>query len=127
MRTTHNCFKNQIHGHILNSVLSEDHGSTPKEQLSAVVEGFHNWYGPYEQKRIPNRQDAFIDWSWGLPSEWNVEYTNYNINETVKNWFSACGENYKEPKDSSKTNDLYMGLLYREFNTLLKQNDLNLF
>lgn len=127
MRTTNKCFKEQIQGHILNTCLSEEYGSTQKEQLQAVVEGFQNWYGPYEQRQNPNRQEAFKSWSWGLPSQWNIEYTNYNIEETVKGWFAACEETYKEPKDTDKTNDLYVNLLYREFNTLLKKNDLTLF
>jgi hypothetical protein len=126
MRTTKKEFKAVIQEHILNSVLDEGY-DTLKDQLQAVIEEFKNCYGPYEQKRKPNLQEAFIDWSLGLPTVFNIEYRNFEITELVKSWFTACGETYKEPKDDEKTYNLYYWLVYREFNTLLKKNGLSLY
>lgn len=125
MKTTKKEFKNQVQEHILNS-LDEQETTNPKEQLQNVVSEFKNWYSPYEQKMHPNRQEAFTDWMNGLPSCLNTEFTNYGINQTLKSWYENCGETYKE-HDSDKESQLYRNLVYREFNTLLKKNDLTLF
>jgi hypothetical protein len=127
MRTTKKEFKVQIQDHIINSVLSDEYGDTIKEQLQAVIDNFKDYYGKYEQKRKPNIQEAFIDWSLGLPSSFNIEYRNFEIQELIKTWFNTAGETYKEPKDDQKTYDLYYWLVYRELNNLLKQNKLSLY
>jgi hypothetical protein len=123
MRTTKKEFKNQIQEHII-KCLSTDQYTELHFQLNEVVEAFKNWYSPYEQKRFPNRQEAFQDWLMGLPSELSVEYTNYGISETLKSWFENCGETYKEQKDELK---FYTYLIYREFQSLCKQNKITLF
>jgi hypothetical protein len=125
MRTTNKIFKDQIQEHILNG-LSEDISSEQRDQLKAVVDSFHNWYSPYEQKRTPNRQEAFKEFLNGLPSELHLEWTNYGVNQTLNKWFTTAGEVYKE-KSSDKDLDTYHNLVYREFNNLLKKNDLSLF
>jgi hypothetical protein len=127
MRTTKKEFKVQIQDHIINSVLSDEYGDTIKEQLQAVIDGFKNWYSVYEQKRKPNIQEAFIDWALGLPSEFNIEYRHFEIQELIKTWFTTAGETYKEPKDDQKTYDLYYWWIFRELNALLKQNKLSLY
>jgi hypothetical protein len=123
MRTTKKEFKEQVQKHVLES-LSEEHGTTTKDQLQSVVEGFKNWWGPYEQKRNPSKYGAFKDWTMCLPSEINVEYRHYAMEDNVKSWFNACGEEYKEPKDESKTHDMYLHLVTREFDTLCKKNNI---
>ena len=125
MRTNNKEFKSQIQEYILNG-LSEDYGTTTKEQLQGIISDFHSFYSPYEQKRTPNRAEAFKDFLNGLPSSLHTEWTNYGINQTLKGWFENVGEPYKE-KDSSKELELHHHLVYRELNTLLKKNDLNLF
>jgi hypothetical protein len=125
MRTTKKEFKNQVQEHILNSVLNEEYGETTQEQLKAVAESFNNWYGPYEKKRTPNKYHALTEWGLGLPSEFNIEYRHFAIEENVKNWFSSCGEEYKEPKDETKTYDLYYHLVNREFSDLCKKNNVD--
>jgi hypothetical protein len=125
MRTTNKEFKSQIQEYILNG-LNEEFGETTKEQLQALTSEFNNWYSPYEKKRTPNRQEAFKEFLNGLPSSLHTEWTNYGINQTLKGWFETVGEPYKE-KDSDKELELHHNLVYRELNTLLKKNDLNLF
>lgn len=125
MRTTNKEFKKQIQDYILNG-LNEEYGETTQKQLKGVVDEFNNWYSPYEKKRTPNRQEAFKEFLKGLPSCLHTEWTNYGINQTLKNWFENTGTPYKE-KDSDKELELHHNLVYRELNTLLKKNDLNLF
>jgi hypothetical protein len=127
MRTNNKEFKVQIQDHIINSILSDECGDTLKEQLQAVIDGFNNWYSPYEKKRQSNIQEAFTDWAMCLPSEFNIEYRNFEIQELIKTWFNTAGETYKEPKDDQKTYDLYYWLVFRELNNLFKQNKLSLY
>lgn len=117
MKTTNKLFKSQVQEHILNN-MSEDFGN--------VIKDFQSYYHPTTQKLIPNRQEAFTSWLQGLPSTLDVEYTNHGIHETLKTWFENVGETYKD-RDSDKEAQLYYNLVYREFNTLLKKNDLSLF
>jgi methionyl-tRNA synthetase len=127
MRTTKKEFKVQIQDHIINSVLSDEYGDTIKEQLQAVIDNFKDYYGAYEQKRKPNIQEAFIDWALGLPSAFNIEYRNFEIQELIKTWFTIAGETYKEPKDDQKHTIYIIGLVFRELNNLFKQNKLSLY
>jgi hypothetical protein len=121
MRTTKNEFKLQVQQHIIER-LDTDYTVELKEQLQNTVDGFFDWWGAYEQKRNPSKYGAFKDWLLGLPSQLNIEYRNYYIDETVKNWFTAVGETYKEPKDEEKTYALYYHLVTREFSALCQKN-----
>lgn len=125
MRTTKKEFKEQIQEHILNR-LSTDETENPKEQIQNVIAEFHNWYSPYEQKHTPNCQEAFSNWLNCLPSGINLEWTYRGVNKTLKSWFENMGETYKD-RDTDKEAILYHHLVYREFNTLAKKNDLKLF
>jgi hypothetical protein len=120
MRTTTKAFKDQVQKHIL-SGLSTDETEDVKQQLQNTVDGFKNWYTLYEQKITPNRYDAFKEWLLGLPSQMSIEYTYYNIFQTLKTWFENCGAVYEE-KDSDVEAPLYYHLVVREFMTLCKKN-----
>jgi hypothetical protein len=119
VRTTTKCFKDQIRGHIF-EILDDEYTKELPEQLQNVIDGFRNWWTGYEQKRNPNMYGAFTDWFLGLPSEINVEYRHFAIEEIVVSWFNACDEEYKQPKDESKTYDLYYHLVTREFYALCR-------
>lgn len=121
MRTTNKEFKVQVQEHITNGALSEEHGETIQEQLQAVVSEFTSWYSPYEQKRTPNKYEAFKEFMLGLPSCFNIEYYYDQISNTLRTWFEACGETYEEkPKDEEAK--LYYHLVTREFERLCKLN-----
>jgi len=124
MRTTNKEFKAQVQEHILDN-LSTDEYTEPMFQLNQVVEEFKNWYSPYEKRQHPNRQEAFTNWLNGLPSCLHVEYMNYSINQTLKQWFENCGMIYKD-RDSDKESELYRNLIYREFRTLCKKHNVEL-
>lgn len=129
MRTTNKEFKDQVQAHILDRLHTEDeliNKLTVKSNyyhfvLQEVVKEFKNWYGPYEQKFTPNKYAAFQNWLMGLPSQFSVEFTNYGINQALKQWFETCGESYKE-QSSDKELQTYLHLITREFNTLCKKN-----
>lgn len=124
MRTTNKFFKDQVQGHIMDSVLSEDYGETVQEQLQAVLDEFKSWYSPYERKMNPGVHMGFKNWMLGLPSCFNIEYEYYHISQTLRKWFETCGEVYKE-RDSDKEAELYYHLITREFETLCRKNGLN--
>lgn len=117
--TTRKGFKEQVQNYIMDRLSMDEHEELAF-QLNAVVEGFKNWYGLYEQKRTPNRQEAFIEWLKGLPSELNVDYMNDVIVETYRSWFKAIGESQKKMKEEKEIEWFYY-LIFREFQTLCKK------
>lgn len=137
MRTTNKAFKSQVQDHVIDRLMKQDdllqiydievtEDNYLATQLEAVKHEFHNWYNPYEQKRTPNHQEAFIDWTQELPSCLDIEYTHHNINEKLKEWYTNVGAEYKEQPTDKQVNQ-YNALVYREINTLMKQNKIDLF
>jgi hypothetical protein len=118
MRTTNLVFKVLVQEHIIECMQTPE-GEIPTQYLKDVVEAFKSWYSPYEQKRTPNHQDAFIDWLQGLPSELSVEYSSFMICETLKYWFThpTVDMNFIE-RHADKEAETYYNLVYREFRTL---------
>lgn len=112
MRTTNKVFKAQIQEHVLER-LCTDYTEDPKQQLEGVINEFKSWYSPYEKKRTPNRYEAMKEFLLGLPSCLDVEYTYYNISQTLKNWYENVGETYKQ-NDSDKEAIWYYHLVIRE-------------
>ena len=112
MRTTNKCFKEQVQQHILD-IIDEDCGS-----IEAVSQAYQEEFNfPNNQKRYPNHQDRFQEWLKGLPTALNIEYEYYTVNETLKQWFEACGAKYTgEPGD--KAFSLYLHLVTREFRAM---------
>jgi len=117
MRTTKKEFKVLVQNHILMEVAYNDETDTHGEDLQNVVDGFLNWYSPYEQKQIPNKHNAFMDYCMGLPSNFNIKFTDYDISLQLKEWFNKCSEEYKPSKNEAK---LYLHLVAREFTNLCK-------
>lgn len=118
-RSTHSEVTQQIQEHII-ECLSEDETTDLKEQLQNVADAFNNWYGPYEKKRIPNRQAAFIDWLHGLPSELSVEIYYHNQREILSTWM---GVPYNMCSDQ-KVDKTYHYLIFREISKLFRMHDI---
>jgi len=82
MKTTTKQFKTKVQNHIIDRLGypwdddndRENENATIKERLQNVIENFNNYYNDYERRRIPNRQNAFIDFLLGLPGCLSVEY-----------------------------------------------------
>lgn len=119
--TTRTSFKIVVQEHIIDR-LSTDHTTVLKEQLQNVVDEFKNWYTPYEQKRTPNRQAAFIDWLWGLPSSINQEYEYHEIEKAYRRWFECNGVEVNPKMKPADIQKWYYLLVHREFCTLCKRN-----
>lgn len=124
MRTTRKEFKSQVQEHI-RSILCDEYHQEEKQQLQALIDGFTNWYNDYEQKRTPNRWDAMQEWFQCLPSEINIEYRLYEIEQILVKWFDNMGEHYKLPKDDSKSYNLYYRLVMRELGYMFRQHNIN--
>jgi hypothetical protein len=124
MRTTRKEFKAQVQEHI-REILCDEYYQEEHFQLQALIDGFNNWYNEYEQKRHPNRWDAMQDWFQGLPSEINIEYRLYEIEQLLVKWFDNMGEHYKLPKDDSKSYNLYYRLVMRELGYMFRQHNIN--
>jgi hypothetical protein len=119
MNTMTNIFKAKVQDHIINS-LSTDETTILVDQLQTVVNEFNKWYSPYEQKRTPNKQQAFTEFLNCLPSCINQEWEYSGITNTMKSWF---GSDYSDPKSNSKEAEAYLHLIHREFKTLCKKNN----
>ena len=118
MKTTSKQFKELVRAHIVDIITPDDtEGATIEEKLQFVADSFHEWYGVYEQKRWPVHQTAFKEWLMCLPTGFDVLYTNYDIRNTLANWFEACGETYREQSPDEEAN-LYFHLIHREFKRL---------
>lgn len=103
------------------SCLDTDYTEDLKDRLKAVIEEFSSWYGPYEKRRIPNRQAAFTDWLMGLPSCLSADYTYYAQRQLLKNWLHETDQEANKYKDEEVTR-LFYALIYREFVALCREN-----
>lgn len=128
MRTTTKEFKNKVQQHIIDRLGNpwdyendhENENATTAEKLQNVVKEFKNWYCPFEQRRTPNRCEAFKSFLQGLPSCLNAEFTYYNQRESLREWHEQT------EAEAERYNDLqieaaYYHLIFREFTTLCKK------
>lgn len=120
MKSNNKIVVNRIREHI-KDCLSTDNTQDLGEQLQAVAKGFHNWYGPYEQKRTPNRQQAFMDWLMCLPGELSVEYYHHKQEEILDKLLEDVPRT-KANYSTQEIQDRYLGLIYREFAKMCKEN-----
>lgn len=131
MRTTTNIFKTKVQNHIIDRLGNtwdevnqrENENATTAERLQNVVDTFNSWYCPYEQRRTPNRGDAFRSFLQGLPGCLNAEFTYYAQRETLREWHEQTAEEAECYTDEQITNSYYY-LIYREFVTLCKKNNI---
>ena len=121
MRTTTKEFKNKVQVHIVEHMEEKDN---LKDELQNVIDGFKNYYQGYEKKRTPNIQEAFIDWLNGLPSELTIEFTNYDILRTMREWHEQTEEE-SDKLDSEKVINNYRWLIFREFLALCRINKID--
>ena len=119
MKTSNKKFKVLVQDHIIECLDSD---------LESVINEFHVWYVPHTQKRYPNRQQAFCEFLKCLPSSIGIEYEYYKVSNTVREWYDTCDMTYNEKRSgTSEEFEFYLRLIYREFMTLLKKENLTLF
>lgn len=91
---------------------------TPQE----VMESFDNWYGEYERKQTPNRQDAFVEWLRCLPSVLDQPYADHEIEDLLNVWLEGVPNNRKKPFTSDELWNKMGYLIYRELNKMIKED-----
>jgi hypothetical protein len=118
MRTTNKAFKEQIQNHI-----TEAFGDDLT--INEVVNFFHTEKFSHENEIRHyggNKHAAFKDWMQGLPSSFNVEFTNDGIHNTLKSWYENAGQQYDEKKLQTEESEWYYHLVTREFSSLANKN-----
>lgn len=82
---------------------------TIEKASQEIMDAFNSWDCEYERKRIPNHQERFSDWLWGLP--FNFEYTHCGIAD----FLNGLGINPEgKAYDSEKSSKLYHYLIWSE-------------
>ena len=130
MRTTTNAFKNKVQQHIIDRLGAtwdefnqrENDDATTAERLQNVVDEFKSWWCPYEQRRNPNRGEAFKEFLQCLPGCLNAEFTYYAQRETLREWHEQTPEESERYTDEQIVYNYYY-LIYREFVTLCKKHN----
>jgi hypothetical protein len=81
--------------------------STDKEKIQFLFDTFRNEYGWYVKRVGVN--EALKEWYMGLPSVFNMAFTNYDILQLAKKW-GTLAENATE-KQEDKILSNYWNLL----------------
>jgi hypothetical protein len=81
--------------------------STDKEKIQFLFDTFRNEYGWYIERVGVN--EALKEWYMGLPSVFNMAFTNYDILQLAKKW-GTLAENATE-KQEDKILSNYWNLL----------------
>lgn len=128
MRTTTKEFKNKVQQHIIDRLGNpwdyendhENENATTPEKLQNVVEQFKSWYCPFEQRRTPNKYEAFKSFLQGLPNCLNAEFTYYSQRESLREWHEQT-EAEAERWSIEHIDFNYYWLICREFEALCKK------
>lgn len=124
-RTTSKEVKTKIQDYVLSCVSTEDfteHDGTLKTSLEIICSEFKR-VACYENniKNLKTYQAAFIDWIWGLPTCFQVDYTNYEILDKMASFGLPLPTN----KEESQGIDLFTYLVFREFVAVCTKNKVN--
>ena len=123
LKSNSKIFKIKVQGYIIERLDSDsDYAQELKDQLQNTVNEFKSWYNDYEKRRNPNKYKAFGDFLSGLPSCLNIEFTYYDVRNTMIKWIEQT------EKESNKYDDMqvwenYLYFIAREFESLCKKND----
>jgi len=77
--------------YIINAIDADGYDTEPTtdtEKLQFLFDTFRNEYG-WMIERV-GHQTAFAEWCKGLPSAFNIEFTNWGIIELAKSWGSLA-------------------------------------
>lgn len=80
---------NRIRKSITEDFLSHNDDTNAPHTPAEVLASFDNWYGEYERKLYPNRENAFVNWMQALPSCLDHPFTNEDIEELLKVWLEG--------------------------------------
>ena len=90
--------------YILDAIAPENYGvdelKTDKEKLQFLAKTFKKEYVfPDNLKRFGNYQNLFAQWIMGLPSVFNIDFTNYDILQLAKKWGSIPADATEKQED----------------------------
>lgn len=110
MTTTKKAFRDQVRSYILDNI--EDNN------IIELVDQYKRENSPKQIKGFSDIQNAFIYWLQGLPTGVNFYFTNFEIENLLKEWFKNAAMEYKEKEDFT---DNYYYFLYREIAYLFEK------
>lgn len=110
MTTTKKAFRDQVRSYILDNI--EDNN------IIELVDQYKRENSPKQIKGFSDIQNAFIYWLQGLPTGVNFYFTNFEIENLLKEWFKNADMEYKEKEDFT---DNYYYFLYREIAYLFEK------
>lgn len=96
--------KKSYENYVINCIDAENYGldlKTDKEKLNFLYNTFlSEYWHEYNQKRyINNKKKAFSNWIQGLPSSFNIAWTNYDILKLAKE-YGSLPENANEYQEN---------------------------
>lgn len=104
MTTTKKAFRDQVRSYILDNI--------EERNIIDLVEQFKSEAGYYMNIRLKGTvQNAFIEWLKGLPTGVYFYFSNYEIENLLKEWFENADMEYKENVNFT---DNYYYFLYKE-------------
>ena len=116
MRTNSKEVRKQIRQHIQDRVYGYEEEEFPTFEAAAkhLVSEFKRVADhKYNLRRLPNHQDRFNDYLFGLP--FHFEYTNYGIEQYLNGLgINPTGKKY----DDSRSTKLYTYLIWREISEM---------
>lgn len=80
---------NRIRKSIAEDFLAHNDDTNAPFTPTEVLASFNRWYGEYERKIYPNRENAFVNWMQALPTELNHPFADYEIEELLKVWLEG--------------------------------------
>ncbi len=90
-----------IKQYIINAIDSEGYGvetKTDREKLQFLYDTFISEYG-WNIKQTSSSRLSFKEWLQGLPSVFNIVFTNYDILELAKKWGSLPANPTEKQED----------------------------
>lgn len=92
---------------------------TDKEKLNFLYSTFKKEYGDQLRYYGNNEQTAFVNWLQGLPSCFNIDFTNYRILELLREW-GVIPEGMETRKEE-KYLSYWWNKIYMVFHAMLRR------
>lgn len=106
MRTTALPIRKVIDQYILDAITPENYDvvcTNDKEKLQFLADTFNSEYAEQKHRHI-STQDALAYWFSGLPSVFNVVFSNYDIIQLAKSWGTLPQDATEKQEDKITSN-----------------------
>jgi len=125
MKTNTTFVRAQVRGYILESIDSDEYEvvtTTEKEKIKFLIDTFKKEYlYPENLRYYKTTENVFINWLLGLPSCFNIEFTNYDIIQRCKVW----GVDVSTPKKEDNCIKNFRYIILREIKALCKKHEIH--